>query len=214
VLKKTITYDSPFTNDAVTEDHYFHISKADLLEMEMEEHNNEYKKDGQTLTGMQAKLQRIIDAQDGKAIINELKEIILRAYGKKEGDRFVKSRAIREEFEASEAFSEMLFELATNAEAASEFINKVVPGNLEQVAAEVRAQAAREELSNGTAAKSETPSVGISERQKALEAATPENPVEIKQSDIVSGEISSDKLTSGIADGRYTLGPPTGHTAV
>jgi hypothetical protein len=38
LVKKTITYMNPFTEKMVTEEHYFHISKADLVEMEMEEH--------------------------------------------------------------------------------------------------------------------------------------------------------------------------------
>ncbi|MGG6494729.1 UNVERIFIED_CONTAM: hypothetical protein NY603_17485, partial [Bacteroidetes bacterium 56_B9] len=84
MLKKTITFENPFTGASVTEDHYFHISKADLLEMEMEEHKDEYKtKSGETVTGMQAKLQRIVDSEDGKAIMAEFKDIIRRSYGKK-----------------------------------------------------------------------------------------------------------------------------------
>jgi hypothetical protein len=50
MLKKRITFTNPFTDQEVTEEHYFHISKADLVEMEMEEHSARYMKDGEELT--------------------------------------------------------------------------------------------------------------------------------------------------------------------
>jgi len=176
MIKKRITYENPFTNQQVTEEHYFHISKADLVEMEMSEHGVKYTaQDGEELTGMRAKIQRIIDSEDGKAIMTELKDIIRRAYGKKDGDRFVKSPEIADTFMGSEAFSQLFFELCTDAKAASDFIAGVVPGNLEQIAAEVAAQAAtqsptaagdvtRKEVFEGTGApaETETPSATIS----------------------------------------------------
>jgi hypothetical protein len=117
LLKRDITYENPFTGGQVTETHYFHISKTDLVEMELEEHGNTYVKDGEELTGMQAKLQRIVDSEDGKAIMAEFKDIIRRAYGRKEGERFRKSQEIWDDFAASEAFSQLLWELCTQAEA-------------------------------------------------------------------------------------------------
>src|SRR3982751_1848676 len=98
MLKKIIKYTNPFTEQELSEEHYFHISKADLVEMEMEEHGAKYIKDGETLTGMQAKLQRIIDSQDGRAIMSEIKDMIRRSYGKKDGDRFLKSKEIWDDF--------------------------------------------------------------------------------------------------------------------
>jgi hypothetical protein len=144
LLKKTITYTNPFTDEEVTEDHYFHISKADLVEMEMEEHKAEYtSKNGEKLTGLQAKLQKIVDSEDGKAIIAEFKDIIRRAYGKKDGDRFLKSKEIWEEFSSTEAYSQLIFEVCTDAKVSGEFINGIIPNNLEQIAKEIREQAGR-----------------------------------------------------------------------
>jgi hypothetical protein len=181
VLKKTITYENPFTEQQETEEHYFHISKADLVEMEMEEHAAIYVKDGETLTGMRAKLQKIVDSNDGRAIMAEFKDIIRRSYGRKDGDRFLKSKTAWEDFEASEAFSQLLFELCTDPSAAADFVNGIVPGNLEQVAAEVREQAA--ETTAATEAKPES---------RILTTA-----------EIV--EMDSDELKSGLATGKYKL---------
>ena len=198
MLKKTITYENPFTGQPVSEDHYFHISKADLIEMEMEEHKDEYTaKDGRKLTGMQAKLQRIVDSEDGKAILTELKDMVRRSYGRKEGDRFIKSPDIWAEFSSSEAFSQLIFDLCTNATAAAEFINGVVPGDLERVAEEVRQRAEQ--------ATAETPA------QTKVDAAlngdvptdSPAGPRLLTVSE--AAEMDINDLQSGLAAGRYKL---------
>lgn len=192
MLKKSITYENPFTGESVTEEHYFHISKADLVEMELEEHKDAYiTKAGEHVTGMQAKLQRIVDSEDGKAIIVEFKDIIRRSYGKKDGDRFLKSKAIWEEFDGSEAYSQFLFDLLTNAEASAEFIQGVIPNNLEVIASEIRAQAeVLEKEEQGASAK-------------LAAVASPEKPVMLSPSEVA--EMDPAELKSGLAEGRYKL---------
>src|SRR5207253_1247537 len=76
---------------------------------------------------------------------------IRRSYGRKVGDRFIKKQEDWEDFSASEAFSQLLFELCTDPNAAGDFINGVVPANLDQIAAEVREQA--EKVAAGRAAQ-------------------------------------------------------------
>lgn len=229
MLKRSITYENPFTNQEVTEEHFFHISKADLVEMELEEHGTTYSKDGQELTGMQAKLQQIVDSEDGRAIMREFKDIIRRSYGRKEGERFVKKLEYWDDFASSEAFSQLLFELCTDPNAAGEFVNGVVPANLEQIAEDVRKQAekvaagraaqdtakaaapsaqgatpAEGQLSDGTAAVMDalTPEEGsLAER---IDAATAENPITLTEAEM--REIDSDELKSGIQTGR--IKPP------
>ena len=200
MLKKTITYTNPFTEKEVTEEHYFHISKADLVEMEMEEHGSKYMKDGKELTGMQAKLQKIIDSEDGRAIMTEFKDIIRRAYGKKDGDRFLKSATVWEEFSSTEAYSQLLWELCTDAEAAGEFMNGIVPGNLEQIAAEVREQAVREQAEENP---SEPQTNGNSPEPDPTGLTDEDTPRVLTQAEVV--EMDSDELKSGLATGRYKL---------
>jgi len=127
VLKKTITYED-FNGEEVSEDFFFHLSKAELVEMEVSHEG-----------GLSESLQRIIAAEDGKAIIAEFKEIILGSYGKRseDGKRFVKNATIREEFESSEAYSALFMELVTNAESAVEFINGIIPQGLDVEAAKI-----------------------------------------------------------------------------
>lgn len=207
MLKKTITYTNPFTEQEVTEEHYFHISKADLVEMEMEEHGVKYMKDNKELTGMQAKLQKIIDSEDGRAIMTEFKDIIRRSYGKKDGDRFLKSSTIWENFAATEAFSQLLWELCTDAGAAADFMNGVVPANLDQIAAEVREKAARQQLE----LQPESESIAAVERVGDSLGA-PRDPTGLTEESAPrvltraeATEMDSAELQSGLAEGRYKL---------
>jgi hypothetical protein len=202
LLKLPITYDNPFTNQPVTEEHFFHISKADLVEMEIEEHGQTYMKDDTELTGMQAKLQRIIDAEDGKAILSELKDIVRRAYGQKDGDRFRKSKEISDDFLASEAFSQLLFDLCTDGDKAAQFMNGIIPPNLEQIAGDVQKQAEKARLNSDYlgAASATTEQPPLADR---IAAATPENPLTLTEAEV--REMDSDELKSGLATGRIKL---------
>jgi hypothetical protein len=191
LLKKNITYENPFTQQEVTEEHYFHISKADMVEMEMEEHAEKYTtKDGTELTGIQAKIQRLVDAEDGKTIMAILKDLILRAYGKKEGDRFIKNKANREEFEATEAFSQLLFDLCTNSADAAEFAAGVLPSNadLERAAAKNRAAQPTPNGSTPVAAPEVVDHV-VPEVLSVDDAA----------------EMDKDELAAGLISGKYKL---------
>lgn len=120
MLKKRITYED-FNGEETSEDHFFHLSKAELVELEMSH-------DG----GMSAALERIVASKDGKAIITEFKKIILGSYGKKsaDGKRFIKTQELRDEFESSEAYSTLFMELVTDTDASVIFINGIVPAGM------------------------------------------------------------------------------------
>ena len=122
MFKKEITY-TDFNDDTVTEVHYFHLSKAELIELQM-------SKKG----GLDKWIENIIASSDGKVIMEEFKRLILLCYGEKsdDGRRFTKNAAIREQFASSEAYSTLFVELCTDSEAAAAFVNGVVPKNLEK----------------------------------------------------------------------------------
>ena len=117
MLKKTITY-TDYNGAERSENFYFNLTKAELLEMELS-----------TTGGLTEMVNRIVAAQDGPSITKLFKELILKAYGVKspDGKRFQKSDAIREEFAETEAYSELFMELATDADAAAAFFNAIIP---------------------------------------------------------------------------------------
>ena len=85
-----------------------------------------------TAGGLVEMINKIVDAKDAPAIINVFKELILKAYGEKsaDGKRFIKSKEISDAFAQTEAYSELFMELATNADKASEFVNGIIPANV------------------------------------------------------------------------------------
>jgi hypothetical protein len=127
MLKKTITYED-FNGDEVSEDFFFHMSKAELVELELSHKG-----------GLSDALKRIISEEDGKAIIDEFKNIILSAYGKRspDGKRFIKNQELRDEFASTEAYSTLFMELVMDTDAAIEFINGVVPQGIAEEAAKI-----------------------------------------------------------------------------
>ena len=117
MLKKTFTY-TDYNGVERTEDHYFNLSKAELMEMELS-----------TAGGLAEMINKIVAAQDAPAIVKVFKDLVLKAYGQKSADgrRFIKSPELAAEFAQTEAYSQLFMELATDADAASKFVNGIVP---------------------------------------------------------------------------------------
>ena len=117
MIKKTITY-VDYNGNERTESFYFNLTQAELTEMEFS-----------VTGGFKEFIQKIIDAQDGKQLIELFKQILLSSYGEKspDGRRFIKSKELSEAFSQTEAYVKLFIELASNADKASEFINGIVP---------------------------------------------------------------------------------------
>lgn len=126
MLKKTITY-TDYNGTERTEDFYFNLSKAEIMEMELG-----------TTGGFGEMIQNIINAKDIPSIVKIFKDLVLKAYGEKspDGKRFIKSPELAEEFAQTEAYSILFMELATDADSASAFVNGIIPSDIQkQVAA-------------------------------------------------------------------------------
>ncbi len=117
MLKKTMTYED-FNGIERTEDFYFNLTEAELMEMEL-------SVDG----GLAEMIQKIVAAKNAPAIIKVFKDLVLKAYGEKsaDGKRFMKSDEIRMAFEQTPAYSQLFMELATDDVKAAEFVNGISP---------------------------------------------------------------------------------------
>ena len=117
MLKKTITY-TDYNQAERTEDFYFNLTKAEVMEMEMS-----------TSGGLAEMIKKIVAAKDAPAIIKVFKDLILKAYGEKspDGKRFIKSDEITTAFAQTEAYSQLFMELATDPDKAAEFVNGIIP---------------------------------------------------------------------------------------
>jgi len=119
MFKKTIKF-TDFNGNEVEEDFYFHMSKAELLEM--------------AATGdMQERINRMIASKDNSEILREFKKIITASVGirSEDGRAFIKNDEAKARFMFSPAYDELLFELISNANAASEFIRNLIPEKMQ-----------------------------------------------------------------------------------
>lgn len=193
MLKKNITFED-FNGNTVNEDHYFHLSKADLIELEVS-HSG----------GLQAWITRIIETEDAKALIEEFKKLILSSYGKKseDGRRFIKDAELRDDFKSSPAYEELFMELVTNPDKASEFVNGIVPKGLEKD---------MEKMKGSVNAKDEAErlrDIRANSSRIEDEKNTEENVFETSSTKVLTREelldMDSDELKSGLATGKYIL---------
>lgn len=105
----------------------FNLTKAELAELELS-----------TEGGLEEYVRKIMEAQKTPEIAELFKKLILMAYGEKSDDgmRFIKKDPVRgklaDEFEQTDAYSEFYIELATNADSAVEFVNGILPAQIQE----------------------------------------------------------------------------------
>lgn len=113
---------------------YFNLNKAELTEMNL-------SKQG----GLQEYVNRIVNTNNVPELSELFKSLILKSYGEKSDDgmRFVKKapdgHRLADDFEQTAAYAEFFMELATNTDAATEFLNGIVPRDIsEQAQAQIK----------------------------------------------------------------------------
>ena len=125
MLSKKIKY-TDYNGVEREETFLFNLSKAELMEMEL----------GIT-GGLSDMLKNIIASQDTPSIVKIFKDLILKAYGEKspDGKRFIKidekGNPLSVAFSQTEAYSNLFMELATDSDAATNFIRGIVPGDID-----------------------------------------------------------------------------------
>lgn len=127
MIKKTISY-TDYDGVDRKEDFYFNISKSELTKM-----------NANVEGGLEKLITQIIDAKDGKRIMELFDDLIYRSYGVKtpDGKRFIKSKEVKDAFVESEAYEVLFEELCTDADKAAEFVNGILPKNLSAKAANI-----------------------------------------------------------------------------
>lgn len=107
-----------FNGNKRTEEFRFNLTKAEALDLECTVNG-----------GLSELLKRLDSEQDRKELILIFKKVIDMSYGEKslDGREFKKSAEILAKFKATNAYADIYFELATDADKASAFINGVIP---------------------------------------------------------------------------------------
>lgn len=122
MYKKTIKY-VDYDGNERTEDFYFNLTETEITEWE-------YSEPG----GMTAFIEKVVNTNEYTKMIPLWKKIILMSYGEKspDGRRFIKSDELSTAFSQTEAFNVMFMEFAQNAEAATDFVNAVLPKSISE----------------------------------------------------------------------------------
>ena len=126
MLKKTITYTN-YDGVEKTKDFYFNLKTSELIDLNYS-----------SPKGFIDYTQKIIDSKDDGALWKAFRDIVLMAYGEKseDGERFMKSPEISKAFEETEAFSVLVTELIQVENAASDFVNGIMPKDLAEKASQ------------------------------------------------------------------------------
>lgn len=134
MLTKTITY-TDYNGVPRTEEFLFNLNKGEILEMEMTVNG-----------GLSNHIKGIINSNNTSEIFKIFKELIVKSYGVKsiDGKTFRKineyGAPLCNDFIASEAYSVLLMELASDANVAAEFINGILPADMVKELAEKQAE--------------------------------------------------------------------------
>jgi hypothetical protein len=132
VIKIPISY-TDFDGKKLCEEHYFHLSKSELIDMVGEG-------DGEDLV---SKLERVGSSGNGALIMRTFREIIAASYGQRvdgSSSQFYKDPDLTKRFLGSLAFDQLLEDLLTDTLNAVEFINGMMPSGLGDLAAKVSGQ--------------------------------------------------------------------------
>ena len=133
MLKKTVEY-FDYDNNKRTETLYFNLNQSELIEIAMDLPDSVSKSVGDDPTKIDEKqaAAAVIDALGKKGVVKFIKDILLKSYGIKseDGRRFQKSEKISNEFAQTIAFDTIYMELMANDNAASDFINAVIPATV------------------------------------------------------------------------------------
>lgn len=130
MIKKLITY-TDFNGAQQTDELYFNLSKAELTELQVSVND-----------GLDKQLKEIVTNGNAAEIIKMLKTIIAKSYGirSEDGKRFIKREELSRDFLDSAAYDELFIQLASDPNAAMEFIKGILPADIAREVEKAQAQ--------------------------------------------------------------------------
>lgn len=125
MLKKTITYED-FDGNTVSEDHYFNLSSAKLIELNARSGDE----------GWGTHLQKIVERNDRNEVVDAFIDLLRMSYGIRdlETNRFLQSDDIFADFQSSLAYDTFFEELFTVEDAMANFFMEVMPKSIQNAA--------------------------------------------------------------------------------
>ena len=120
MITKKITYED-FYGNMVTEECQFHLTKSEIMKMELSETG-----------GMYATLDKMVKEKDTPKLVEYFDNFIKASYGKKsdDGKKFIKTKELTDDFISGLAYDELIIELLSNPEEAVSFFKGILPKEL------------------------------------------------------------------------------------
>ena len=136
MLTKTITYED-FNGNKVTEECQFHLTKSELMKMELGE-----------VGGMYATLEKMVSENNTPKLVEYFDKFITSSYGKKseDGKRFIKNKQLTEEFVQGLAYDELVVSLLSNPDEAAAFFKGILPRELSSQINDTEIEEAKEKV--------------------------------------------------------------------
>lgn len=130
MLKKTIKYTN-FSGVERERTLYFDLTKAELTMLGL-------GVDG----GLDVVLTNLMEAENIPELIQNFEKILLLSYGEKseDGERFIKGDDISRKFKESPVYDEIFMELITDEKKAADFINAVMPDDIDEYISKLEAR--------------------------------------------------------------------------
>lgn len=116
MLKKHVKYQG-FDGEIIEEDLYFNLTRMDAIELSARYESKD----------LAAYMDEIVKNKDIVSLYRVLKDIVLLAYGVKseDGKRFTKNETVKNDFEESLAFAQLIEDLHETESALSEFVTGI-----------------------------------------------------------------------------------------
>jgi len=122
MIKKTLTYEN-FNGVTVTKDFYFHLSKADMIEL--------------AIDGLfEETMKKAIAEEDKLTLFKMFRKLIHLSVGvrSEDGESFAKPEMFQEAFVTSPAFDQLIEHLFSDTEKAAEFVSGLLPAGAQEAA--------------------------------------------------------------------------------
>ena len=116
MLKKHVKYQG-FDGEIIEEDLYFNLTRMDAIELSARYESKD----------LAAYMDEIVKNKDIVSLYRVLKDIVLLAYGVKseDGKRFIKNETVKNDFEESLAFAQLIEDFHETESALSEFVTGI-----------------------------------------------------------------------------------------
>ena len=138
MYKTTVTFEN-FEGEKVTKDLYFNLTKAEIMKLQLS-----YKQGFDKY--VEEIIHPLVGEPDPQKIMDLFEMLILKSYGVRTEDGFIKSPEKAQAFASTEAYSELFMKLLSDEKAQTDFFMGIMPRDIAAQAQVELAKTNKEEI--------------------------------------------------------------------